>query len=58
MKTSHNKKAKLTLDKLRISKLDNPDTIKGGAIGIQKKTDDCLRVSDTFGCTLGEGDIM
>ncbi len=48
MKNSHNPKAKLTLDKLRITKLENPNSIKGGALGIQNLT------SDTFTCTKEE----
>ncbi|MEW7293158.1 hypothetical protein [Aquimarina sp. 2304DJ70-9] len=47
MKNSHNKKAKLTLDKLRISKLDNPGIIKGGVQGNQNGGNVHLN-SDTF----------
>ncbi len=36
MKSSHNSKIKLTLDKLRITKLENPDTIKGGAQNLDR----------------------
>ncbi len=61
MKNSHNPKAKLTLDKLRITKLENPDTIKGGALGIQNGTNAHCYASDTFPggpCTEGDLDLM
>ncbi|GAA4279098.1 hypothetical protein [Aquimarina mytili] len=59
MKTSHNSKTKLTLEKLRITKLDNLDTIKGGALGMQNRANTTFG-SDTFGeeCYQGDLDLM
>ncbi|GAA4279099.1 hypothetical protein [Aquimarina mytili] len=56
MKAINNPKAKLTLDKLRITKLDNLDLIKGGVQGNQNRVNFQIK-SDTFVreiCNVGE----